>query len=262
MPSAQSLEETERSGRAHELVEFLRWDSAFFGYRIARVKPNQLDPDDGREILQWCSQEQMDCVYFLADPASASALAWAADSGFRLLDIRTTLRCDLLEVQPKAPPSAPCAAIAPFKNGHLPALRRIARASHRDSRFYWDANLRDKSDVLFETWITKSCEDYADMVLVAELDGAAAGYITLDYASPTDSRIGLFAVDQRARGRGIGCQLVHCGLKWLRSQGAVQSSVVAQGRNLAALKLYQKAGFRVETLQLWYHLWRSNPQAS
>jgi len=255
----------------HPLVEFLSWDSEFFGYRIARIKPGQLDAAAGGDILQWCSGERIDCLYFLADPSSAAALAWAEDSGFRLLDIRTTLHCDLRKALASGPASADPAPrgptpegparVAPFRPAHLPALRRIARISHRDSRFFWDPNLRGKSGDLFETWIAKSCEDYADMVLVAELGGAAAGYITLDYSSPSDNGIGLFAVGPEARGRGIGQQLVRCGLEWLRSQGAAESRVVTQGRNLGALKLYQKAGFRVESLQLWYHLWLGGPQA-
>lgn len=246
--------------RLHELVEFLPWDSEFFGCRIARIKPNHLDPATGHEILRWCSSERIDGLYFLADPSSASALAWAEDAGFRLLDIRATLNCELQTVQSSGHAPAAAAQVSPFRPGDLPALRRIARVSHRDSRFYWDANLRHKSDNFFETWIAKSCEDYADMVLVAELKGAAVGYITLDYSSASDSRIGLFAVGPQARGRGIGQQLVRCGLEWLRSQGAAECRVVTQGRNLGALKLYQKVGFRVETLQLWYHLWLSGPQ--
>lgn len=260
MPYATSLAEIERQMQLPELVEFLPWDSEFFGHRIARIKPNQLDPAAGAEILRWCAGERIDCLYFLADPSSASTVAWAEEARFRLLDIRTTLHCDLQTAAASGPAPAVSARVAPFSRGHLPALRRIARVSHRDSRFYWDQNLREKSDDFFEAWIAKSCEDYADMVLVAELEGAAAGYITLDYSSPRDSRIGLFAVGRQARARGIGQQLVRCGLEWLRSQGAVESRVVTQGRNLAALKLYQKAGFRVETLQLWYHLWLSGPQ--
>ncbi len=250
-----------------ELVEFLPWDSEFFGRRIGRVKPNDLSPAEGGEILEWCAAERIDCLYFLADPASAEAARWAADSGFRVMDIRVTLRLDAHSepdaegtAVPAASESADAACIVPAGAAHLPALRRIARLSHRDSRFYWDANLRARSGDLFETWIAKSCEDYADQVLVAELDGTAAGYITLDYASTGDSSIGLFAVAPEARGRGIGRQLVRSGLGWLRSKGARRSRVVTQGRNLAALKLYQKAGFRVETLQLWYHLWWSSPQ--
>ncbi|MEX2303047.1 MAG: GNAT family N-acetyltransferase [Bryobacterales bacterium] len=244
----------------HDLVEFLPWDSEFFGRRIARVKPNTVAPSAGDEILQWCADERIDCLYFLADPSSAPALAWAEDQGFRLLDIRTTLCCDPRAIQPPGPTPSSAARVEPFRPGHLAALRRIARVSHRDSRFYWDANLRDKSDDLFETWIAKSCEDYADMVLVAELDGAAAGYITLDYSSPTESRVGLFAVGPEARGRGIGHQLVQCGLQWLRSRGAVETTVVTQGRNRDALRLYQKAGLRMESLNLWYHLWLGRQQ--
>jgi RimJ/RimL family protein N-acetyltransferase len=243
-----------------DLAEFLPWDSTFFERRIARVRANAVDPAAGGEILQWCAGERIDCIYFLADPSSAASVAWAEDCGFRLMDIRTTLRLDFRPGTPSSDAPAAAARVSLAQPDHLPALRSIARVSHRDSRFYCDPNLRAKSGELFETWIEKSCDDYADRVLVAELEGVAAGYITLDYSSPADSQIGLFAVGPEARGRGIGQQLVRCGLEWLRSQGASECRVVTQGRNLGALRLYQKAGFRVETLQLWYHLWRSGPQ--
>jgi dTDP-4-amino-4,6-dideoxy-D-galactose acyltransferase len=244
-----------------DLVEFLPWDSEFFGCRIARVKANDPDPAAGRVILDWCAAEELDCLYFLADPASAAAVTWAEDSGFGLVDIRATLHLDLQALLPHPPVAKPAASVAPSKPGDLPVLRQIARLSHRDSRFYWDPNLRARSDDLFETWIARSCEDFAGIVLVAQFDGAAAGYITLDYTSPSDSRIGLFAVGPGTRGRGVGQQLVRCGLEWLRSQGAEQCRVVTQGRNRGALRLYQKAGFRVEDLKLWYHLWPNRSRA-
>jgi dTDP-4-amino-4,6-dideoxy-D-galactose acyltransferase len=244
-----------------DLAEFLPWDSEFFGCRIARVKANDLDAAAGQVILDWCAAEKIDCLYFLADPASAAAVAWAEDCGFRLMDIRATLQIGHAAVDSIPPAATPAARIAPAKPGDLPALRQIARISHRDSRFFWDPHLRAKSDDLFETWITRSCEDFAGMVLVAEVGGAPAGYITLDYTSPSDNRIGLFAVGPEARGRGVGQQLVRCGLEWLRSQGADESRVVTQGRNRGALRLYQKAGFRVEDLQLWYHLWPNRTPA-
>ncbi len=238
-----------------DLVEFLPWDSEFFGCRIARVRPGPVDAAASGKILEWCAAEAIECLYFLADPMSAEAVAWAEASGFGLLDIRTTLCFDFQVVQPAVPPAAGAARVAPFEPDDLPALRRIARVSHHDSRFYWDPNLRAKSADLFETWIVKSTETFADLVLVARIENAAAGYITLNYAAPNDNGIGLFAIGPDARSRGVGRQLLHCGLEWLRSRGAVESRVVTQGRNRGALRLYQRAGFRVDSLDLWYHLW-------
>jgi dTDP-4-amino-4,6-dideoxy-D-galactose acyltransferase len=244
----------------HDLVELLPWDSEFFGCRIARVKTNQVGPESGARILQWCAEEQIDCLYFLADLTGSESTAWAEDAGFRLIDLRTTLTFDQRTAGPAGGSATTAARVSPAGPVDLPALRRIARVSHRDSRFYWDVNLKHKSDDLFETWIAKSCEDYADMVLVAKLDGAPAGYITLNYSAPNDSGIELFAVGPEVRGRGVGRQLLSCGLDWLRSKGALESHVVTQGRNVSALQVYQKAGFRVENLQLWYHLWLGRPQ--
>lgn len=242
----------------HDLVEFLPWDSDFFGRRIAKITPNDFDADAGRRVLEWSARERIDCLYFLADPSAAKALSWVQEAGFRLMDIRTTLHADVRAARPAD--AGVEASLAMCKPSDLPTLRRIARVSHRDSRFYADPTLRATADDLFETWIAKSCEGYADAVFVAERDGAPAGYITLHYSSPSDNRIGLFAVDPESRGRGIGRQLIGRAVEWLCAQGASESRVVTQGRNRDALRLYQKAGFRVESLQLWYHLWLNRPQ--
>lgn len=246
--------------RDHDLVEFLPWDSEFFGRRIAKIKPNDFDAAAGRRVLEWCARERIECLYFLADPSAAEAMAWVQEAGFRVMDIRATLRIDVRAAGSAGNFGVEAANVAPCQPGDLAALRRIARVSHRDSRFYADPSLRGAAGDLFETWIRKSCEGYADAVFVAERDGAPAGYITLHYSSPSDSRIGLFAVDPQARGRGIGRRLIGRGLEWLCAQGASESRVVTQGRNRGALRLYQNAGFRVESLQLWYHLWLNRPQ--
>src|SRR5215208_364801 len=69
----------------------------------------------------------------------------------------------------------------------LLGLERIAAANHRDSRFYSDGRFpRAGCDALYATWIRRSCEGWADGVLVSEVEGEACGYITchLD-AAPT-----------------------------------------------------------------------------
>ena len=37
--------------------------------------------------------------------------------------------------------------------------------------------------------------------------------------------------------------------------GAKKIRVVTQGTNVAALKLYEKAGFRVCDVKIWFHRW-------
>jgi Acetyltransferases len=80
------------------------------------------------------------------------------------------------------------------------------------------------------------------------------GYISCRVATETGD-IGLVAVDGKCRGLGLGDQLVSQALSWFAAQGARRVTVVTQGLNVPAQRLYQKSGFLVSAVQLWYHLW-------
>jgi dTDP-4-amino-4,6-dideoxy-D-galactose acyltransferase len=152
----------------------------------------------------------------------------------------------------------------------LPELRRIAAASHHDSRFYHDPHFdRGRCDELYATWIEKSCADPSGIVLVAEAAAApggaqgaaaagaalAAGYITATLAPGGEGRIGLFAVGPEGQGRGVGGELIAAALAWFAGRGAEPVSVVTQGRNVRAQRIYQKAGFLTRAVELWFHRW-------
>jgi ribosomal protein S18 acetylase RimI-like enzyme len=81
------------------------------------------------------------------------------------------------------------------------------------------------------------------------------GYITCSVTSGV-GQIGLIAVDERCRRRGFGAALLQQAYLWFREQGASRVQVVTQGANSQALRVYQRAGFLVDTIQLWFHWWR------
>ena len=141
----------------------------------------------------------------------------------------------------------------------LPRLRRIAAASHRDSRFYHDRHFdRRRCDALYAGWIETSCADPAGVVLVAAAAGPAgppAGYVTGTIGADGEGRIGLFAVAADARGRGVGSALIAAVLDWFAGRGADPVSVVTQGRNVRAQRLYQRFGMRIRSVELWFHRW-------
>jgi dTDP-4-amino-4,6-dideoxy-D-galactose acyltransferase len=51
---------------------------------------------------------------------------------------------------------------------------------------------------------------------------------------------------------------VNASLGWFAQHGCDRVQVVTQGRNLAAQRLYQRAGFLTADLKLWYHKWYQN----
>jgi len=154
--------------------------------------------------------------------------------------------------------TVPPVRVRPAAAADLPRLRRIAAASHRDSRFYHDRHFdRRRCDALYAGWIETSCADPAGVVLVAAADpaGPPAGYVTAAIGEDGEGRIGLFAVAPDARGRGIGGALVAAVLDWLAARGADPVSVVTQGRNVRAQRHYQRFGMRTRSVELWFHRW-------
>lgn len=228
----------------------LPWDSEFFGRRIGRVVPSQLSPGDVPRVLAWAEAERIDCLYLLADFSHRETIRLAEDHGFRLMDLRVLFDRSLGDGVPAAAPE-----IRAWQPGDIPTLRKIAHSSYRDSRFYFDEHIPDAlCDVLYETWIEKSCHGYAEQVLVAEHEGAAVGYISCHVRDGVGD-IGLVGVSARAQGRGLGRALVMASLSWFASQGLERVTVVTQGRNIPAQRLYQRCGFMTRAVDLWYHRW-------
>jgi dTDP-4-amino-4,6-dideoxy-D-galactose acyltransferase len=228
--------------------EFLPWDSGFFGVRIARVNQQRLNDQELQLALAWCQANQIDCLYFLADTQDPDLPRVIRD--FSLTDIRIRFELPLGQVVPLRSPLARAA-----KPADMPALRNLARISHRDARFYYDGRFPvSKCDELYGTWIQRSADGWADAVFVAEWEGKPAGYISC-HLSGSDGSIGLIAVDERARGRGLGRTLVESSLAFFHDHGMERALVVTQGRNIASQRLYQRCGFVTESVRFWFHRW-------
>jgi len=240
---------------AHSLCQYLDWDSDFFGRRIARITVNQLSREDVECVILWCNSHAIDCLYFLANSDHADTVRVAEDNKFHFVDIRVTLEKQLGDI-PVVNDRVFSGSIRLCKPSDVPALRAIARVSHRDSRFYYDGNFPESlCNALYETWIEKSCGGYADAVLVAELRGQPVGYVSCHLTDLAKGRIGLVGAGKDFRGEGLGRVLVTKSLRWFAEHGARQVTVVTQGRNWRAQRLYQRCGFVTQSVQLWYHRW-------
>jgi dTDP-4-amino-4,6-dideoxy-D-galactose acyltransferase len=242
---------------AFEQAEYLEWDSRFFGRRIARVRGHRLGDSLLAEILEWCSAQQIDCLYLLAAADDARTIRLAQGNAFDFVDIRMTFERSL-EALPEE-----SYGIRPARPEDLSPLRRITGQSFIDSRFYYDHHFdRARCDDLYAAWIERSCQGYADCVLVAELNGKAAGYVTCCLGPSQTGSIGLIAVDPQAQGCGIGQRLVVSALHYFRNHSMTSATVVTQARNLKSQRLYQRYGFRTQSVGLWYHRWSPSPGAA
>jgi len=233
-----------------EAFQELPWDSEHFGIKIGRV--TQPSADIIERAVKRAAVMGIDCLYLLADSNDAETLRSAAAAGFRMVDIRVTLSGNV-------PGASDEGSIRVAAAEDVPRLSRLAMQSHRDSRFYADGRFSTvRCDALFAAWIERSCTDrsFADQVFVADVDGEPVGYVTCALKKEGLGEIGLIAVDQSHRSRGFGGALLRRAFGWFLAQGAFRVQVVTQGSNVKALRMYERAGFRVDTVQVWFHWWR------
>lgn len=235
------------------MVRLLDWDSAHFGLRIGRVTATRLTPEVAREALAGADLSSLDCMYLLADSNDPTTIRLANETGWRMVDVRVTLAARLSNVVQGS------ASVRLAEPADIPYLKNLAVRSHRDSRFYSDGNFPHQAcDDLFAAWIERSVLDpqFAGAVFVPQLDDTQpAGYITCATKEGV-GEIGLIAVDERARRRGLGMHLLAEASRWFAAEGAERVSVVTQGCNIPALRMYQRHGFAIESIQLWFHWWR------
>ncbi|MCU0496401.1 MAG: GNAT family N-acetyltransferase [Anaerolineae bacterium] len=239
------------------ISELLSWDSDFFGLRIARIPPTitRLTPELLAEVETWCHANAIDCLYFLADPFDPITVRLAETHHFRLTDTRTTVHRAITDQSFTAAEN-----VRLFQPADLAHLRPIARTSYSDSRFYFDRCFaRERCDALYQTWLERSVDGsgFADFVFVYELNGLPVGYITGSKRNTMGS-IGIVGVSEAARGHSIGSALLQTALKWFSDEGLTHVNIVTQGRNLGALKFYQRNGFFIHEIAFWYHRWFKN----
>lgn len=241
--------------------EYLSWDSEFFGYRIARVMGHRLSFTQMANIEHWCAQNEIECLYLLADSDHGETTLLAERNAFHLVDLRMTLAIEnsaLASLPLTGAVSSRGIQIRAARLSDVPSLETIARTAHEDSRFYHDQHFsKDKCSDLYATWIRRSCQGLAEQVFIAEHDDQVVGYITCTHVVGENPHgaIGLVGVAAAERGMGIGQVLVNRSLRWFVEHDCQAVEVVTQGRNVVAQRMYQRCGFMSQSMRLWYHRW-------
>ena len=242
----------------------LEWDSAHFGVPVAEIPSPDLTDDELRDVLAAARDEGVSLLY------------WATRRD-------RTLPPDLLSefhgltanhrVKFVAPAEPETAGSTPTTRGTQPAYRvfewprgaatrglldlSIVAGGH--SRFQVDQRIPvEKFHGLYETWMTRSTlHELADVVLVAApLDAAddLVGTITLSETAGA-GQIGLLAVREDHRARGVATLLMTAAHNWLRLRGATELTVVTQLENYAACQLYSRWNCELAEVRLWFHFW-------
>jgi ribosomal protein S18 acetylase RimI-like enzyme len=244
-----------------EQCQELPWDTSWWGFSTARVNSPPRDEADVRAIDAWCRLNRIRLLYFLCPSDDVGAARRAESSGFHLVDIRVTL--ERRSSGPRAPHGAGPEGVKLRLAGADDAgrLGDLAAAGFRGTRFYADPGLPDaRCDDLYRVWMEQECAGQADTVVVAEVSGEIAGYLSysVDRNGP-GATIGLVGVAAPYRGMGIGSLVLTEALSLLGDSGVTEVAVVTQGRNVEALRLYERHGFLTVDTSFWFHKWYSTP---
>ncbi len=127
--------------------------------------------------------------------------------------------------------------------------RKLVRQDKR--RKPWQAPASD-AEHRFRTWVKKCIRSPKGLVLLAEVDGAIAGY-SLNQIRDKDTipvyrirKIGYMGdlyVKPRYRARGVGSSLKTAVLHWFRKNMVKYADIVCHVNNVRAQKIYRRWGF-------------------
>jgi dTDP-4-amino-4,6-dideoxy-D-galactose acyltransferase len=234
------------------LIETLEWDSAFFGISIGQVR-GSANPGDLELIVEEAEEREIECTYLLAPADDYAFLDLAHQQGFLLRDVRVQLERSV------AGHPARTAGLRRGQSDDLAELSEIARESFRSTRFFADARFpRERSSALYVSWLRRGLGAEPGWIALVTRDLSGFVLCHLDPSSGTGA-ISLIGVASRAAGRGVGTNLVAGAGSVFEGAALTRATVVTQGHNVAAQRLYQANGYRTCGILLWLHRWKSSP---
>lgn len=243
-------------GKIVNLITKLEWDSNFFGFNVAYLSCMHLTENIMHRIEKFVSREKIRLVEYLCNCHNAKSVRLAERCGFHFVDIRLTYRLDLNKAQFSCN-KIERMKLCESKKADVHILKQIASNSYVESRYYFDRHFTlEQCQRFYEDWISKSMKgNFDDIVFVAEIAGKIAGFISCKQQFKGIGKIGLVGIAPEFQGRGIGKHLIQKSIDWFKDKKLSCVDVVTQGRNYAGQRLYQAAGFKTKTVQLWYHKW-------
>lgn len=221
----------------------LDWDSDFFGYEVAICNGFTTDESDFLRIknapfkLIYIGLNQalpmVPDHFFFADEKIVFEREIGSDSFYKMDD---------------------CIELV-FENSEQ--LTNLALQSGIYSRFKLDPNFTNHEfEKLYSIWIENSLKrEEHQRVFAYVSDSKVEGFVSISNKSGV-LNIGLIAVDENIRGKGIGRKLIDAVCLYAQQNRFEKISVVTQAANENAMNFYYKNKFHVVSRTFIYHVWK------
>jgi len=229
------------------------WDSNFFKFNIAEARIENFDKSNYQSLRSIFSSEKFDLVYlYSTDKKSKESLI---ESKVPLVDNKITFFKKIGQNNIDCAKEIKSYVL----DEHYSKLLELALASGEYSRFKLDKKFRDiEFKKLYTAWLENSLnKNIADEILVwRHIEKEILGFITYKIKGKA-LKIGLIAVDAKARGKGIGKKLLNC-VEYTALNKIIKDILVeTQEANSGACKFYYDNGYNIKRIQPIFHLWLS-----
>lgn len=234
------------------------WLSTVLGRACHRVLPTR-EGTSTTTLPEHVAAQTAPSFYYAKVPTDDVATVDAlVRAGMSPVDVNVTLTWDTLaptRATKGTPKHLDIHALRPEEATEVVA---IAQRSFERSRFHLDPRFeREEADAVKREWIANYARGArGDHLFVASLAGTPVGFLAALKTGEGDRAhavIDLVAVDQTARGAGVGRALVDAFIAHYKGKAA-RLQVGTQAANVPSLAMYQAAGFVVSHTQYVLHM--------
>jgi dTDP-4-amino-4,6-dideoxy-D-galactose acyltransferase len=218
------------------------WDSAFFGYKVGKLEIK----DNALIDAAFIKASKHKLIYlFSKHPISKS----------QYIDIPNKVADIKLILEKKEINNQTIDSNLQWIPQLSDRLLNLAFQSGEYSRFKLDDQFKHKEfERMYTTWVTKAIENKDGKVLGYYRDNLLVGFITLSKKNQS-ADIGLIAVDQEYRGKGIGKKLLEAADAFAVEKGLDKVLVNTQQANQSALNFYLNNCYKIIEKTYIYHIW-------
>jgi ribosomal protein S18 acetylase RimI-like enzyme len=254
--------ETNGEAFALAILQPLPWDS-----RVLRLQAGRLElivtggyssaHGAAAELCRLAANGARQCgiehVSSRVDAADEACIHALEDAGFLQVDALMTFAAEPEVLIASAPPSSPCETTLALA-AETTALCEIAAASFTQGRFHADPSIpAERAADVYRTWTAACCDgSAADDVIVARHGAEIAGFVACRVVHDTAAHLGqaagtipLIASNVAYRRCGVAAALIAAAARWFHGRGTSPVEVGTQLSNVAAARLYERAGFRM-----------------
>lgn len=233
----------------------LPWDSEFFKFKVGKIEGDVLTEADIVSIDSIIKKSETRLTYFGTPLKIESELIDKSVFNWILADRKRVYSKALNNVTPIH------SSIITY-NDDMDFREKLLALSIQSgvySRFNTDQNIgRSNFEKMYHLWMENSLnKKIAFEVLLFIEDNQPSGFVTLGEKNGR-ADIGIIAVDDQFRGKGIGKELMHAAEAWFLNRGYNEIQVVTQGNNKPACGLYERLGYQIESETYFYHIWEQN----